>query len=208
MASFEEEYIFDFSCDFDRKKNRWWFEDSENERMFFVSGDVIPEDYDCDQATEELIESHLKVIFPTYDFYRYQTNHNGRICNPETGEFYPSYAFTIMVFYHKPVEKPKKPEIKEGYFSFSCDYDFDKKRWWFKNEDETFYIESEQRMNGFECDYVTKELINRFLKPKYPTYDFYRYHTNMNAQIYNSETDTYYPSYQYTVLVNFRYIQF
>ena len=101
MCSSEKDYILDFSCDFDHNKKRWWFEDQDNNRMYFISGDVVPESYDCNQATEELINTHLKEIYPSYDFYDYQTNQNGRIYIPETKKFYPSFAFTVMVHYHK-----------------------------------------------------------------------------------------------------------
>ena len=257
MTSFEDN-VFIFCCDFDHDKNRWWFEDRTNERMYFVSGNVAPEDYECIQATEELIKRHLKVIYPTYDFYDYDINHNGRMYNPKTKQLYPTFALTITVHYRKldetqkkldksvnpdellkvpeeifytpeelfnspeeffkvpvikvPVKTSKKlvniPKPKEGYFSFSCDYDYDEQTWWFKDDKGiTYYIKRDPRKNIIEreCDYATKELIDRFLKPAYPKYDFYRYHTNLNAQIYNPKTKEYSPPYHFSVGVNYRY---
>ena len=248
MTSFIEDNVFVFCCDFDHDKNRWWFEDRMNERTYFISGNVAPEDYECNQATEELIKRHLKVIYPTYDFYDYNVNHNGRMYNPETKQLYPTFALTITVHYRKldeiqkkldtpdkllntseeffntpeeffkapvikvPVKISKKPvntpKPKEGYFSFSCDYDYDEQTWWFKDDKgKTYYIKRDPRKNIIEreCDNATEELIDKFLKPAYPKYDFYRYNTNLNAQIYDPETKEYYPPYHFSVGVNYRY---
>ena len=199
MTDFEDN-SFTFNCDFDQQNNRWWFEDKGNNKKFYISGDIIPEDYECNQATEELINTQLKSIYPNYDFYDYKTNTNGRIYNPNTNELIPSFAFTVIIFYNK--------KIIEDYFVFSCDYDKNINKWWFKNQknQETFYVDENPSYNVInECYYKTQELINTQLKLKYPNYDFYDIKTNMNAHIYDKETDTFNPTYDYTVLINFRY---
>lgn len=90
---------------------------------------------------------------------------------------------------NKPVNIPK-PELKEEYFSFKCDYDYNKQLWWFEDNKGKTYYKRESRKNIFEreCNYATEELINIFLKPAYPKYNFYRYHTNPITQIYNPIT--------------------
>ncbi len=100
MTDFEDN-SFTFNCDFDQQNNRWWFEDKENNKKFYISGDIIPEDYECNQATEELINNQLKSIYSNYDFYDYKTNTNGRVYNPNTNELIPSFAFTVIIFYNK-----------------------------------------------------------------------------------------------------------
>ncbi len=117
MSSIFGGNCFIFACDFDEKNNRWWFEDESNcepsGKMFYISGDDVPNEWNCYNVAQMLIDKQLSPIYPKYKFYKIQTNHNCQIFDNETHTFYPSYRFTIMIWF-KDITKPKNKKTCDG----------------------------------------------------------------------------------------------
>lgn len=252
--------IMSFSCDFDKKRNRWWCTNQSTDETFYVSGRLIPDGWDCYNVMQKIIDEQFPSVYPNYKFYGIQTNSNGQIYIRETQSYYPDYRFTILVRYKdidnptnpddKPVDKlddeelckpiifPKKMDkskdeqddeiqivdigsddsdddkpvlfsVKNKYehcLSFNCDYDAINKRWWFINQDtdETYYFSEEDtdKQSG-NFDKILCFIKNK-LKNKYPFRDFDTPFLHQNGQIYDRETDTYYPPYAYTITIYYK----
>jgi len=119
----------------------------------------------------------------------------------------PNGTVSSEIVYRRAV--PQKvvceEDEEEGDFSFGCNYDGNIKKWVFKNKYDTYFVEIEPSNPMFGCDEATKELIEKWLKPKYPSYKFCNFSTFMNSVIFDSETNTFSPPYLYTATVFFKY---
>ena len=118
----------------------------------------------------------------------------------------PNGTVSSEIVYRRAVPKDVVfEEDEEGYFSFDCNYDGNLKKWVFKNKYDTYFVEIEPSNPMFGCDEATKELIEKWLKPKYPSYKFCNFSTFMNSVIFDSETNTFSTPYLYTATIFFKY---
>ena len=114
-----------FDCDFDNQNNRWWFQNQENDDKYYLSGYIVPNDWDCHKAAKKLVDSMFPFVYPLFTVYEIKTNSNCQVYDNETQRFYPSNRFTVLINYIDHATGMKPEDVKHIYDEDEDDDDDD-----------------------------------------------------------------------------------